>query len=35
MPYDDWKAQHQTDADGATQAAFQTALAENVGTTKA
>ena len=31
MPYDDWKAQHQTEADEAKQAAFRTAFAENVG----
>ena len=31
MPYDDWKAQHQTEADDAKKAAFDTAFAENVG----
>ncbi|WP_111732949.1 DUF1244 domain-containing protein [Roseovarius amoyensis] len=31
MPYDDWKAGHQTEADAAKQAEFQKAFAENVG----
>ncbi|KPP84056.1 MAG: protein of unknown function DUF1244 [Rhodobacteraceae bacterium HLUCCA08] len=31
MPYDDWKAQHQTEADAAKTAAFDKAFAENVG----
>ena len=31
MPYADWVAAHQTPADAAKQAAFQTAFAENVG----
>ena len=31
MPYDDWKAQHQTEADAAKQAAFGVAFRENVG----
>lgn len=31
MPYADWVAQNQTDADAAKQAAFQQAFAENVG----
>lgn len=31
MPFDDWKAQHQTEADADQQAAFKTAFAENVG----
>ena len=31
MPYDDWKAQNQTEADAAKQAAFAKAFAENVG----
>ena len=31
MPYADWVAQHQTEADAAKQAAFQKAFAENVG----
>lgn len=31
MPYDDWKAQHQTEADAEKQAAFKVAFAENVG----
>ena len=30
MPYDDWKAQHQTEADPEKQAAFRQAFAENV-----
>lgn len=33
MPYADWVAQHQTEADAAKQAAFQVAFAENVGKT--
>jgi len=31
MPYATWVAEHQTEADGAKQAAFQQAFAENVG----
>ena len=31
MPYDDWKAGHQTAADDAQRAAFEKAFAENVG----
>jgi uncharacterized protein len=31
MPYTDWAASHQTDADAAKQAAFQKAFAENTG----
>lgn len=31
MPYDAWRAQHQTEADAAKQAAFAKAFAENVG----
>jgi hypothetical protein len=31
MPYADWVAQHQTEADATKQAAFQKAFAENVG----
>lgn len=31
MPYEDWKARHQTEASPAQQAAFETAFAENVG----
>ncbi|SEL41435.1 hypothetical protein SAMN05443999_105139 [Roseovarius azorensis] len=31
MPYDDWRAQNQTDASAEQQAAFRTAFAENVG----
>lgn len=31
MPYADWVAQHQTEADAAKQAAFAKAFAENVG----
>ena len=31
MPYADWVALHQTEADAAKQAAFRTAFAENVG----
>lgn len=34
MPYDDWKARHQTEADDAKKAAFETAFAENVGDRK-
>ena len=34
MPYDQWKAQHQTEAGPDKQAAFKTAFAENVGTEK-
>jgi hypothetical protein len=34
MPYDDWKAQNQTPADAAKQAAFKIAFAENVGEDK-
>ena len=30
MPYDDWKAQHQTEASAEQQAAFEVAFAENV-----
>lgn len=33
MPYDDWKAQNQTEADAQTQAAFEKSFAENVGPT--
>ena len=33
MPYVDWVAQHQTEADAAKQATFQKAFAENVGKT--
>ena len=33
MPYDDWKARHQTEADDAKKAAFDKAFAENVGKT--
>jgi hypothetical protein len=33
MPYDDWKAQHQTEADDTKKAAFDKAFAENVGKT--
>ncbi|MEZ5911699.1 MAG: DUF1244 domain-containing protein [Paracoccaceae bacterium] len=32
MPYDDWKAAHQGEADEATKAAFEVAFRENVGT---
>ena len=32
MPYDDWKAKHQTEASADQQAAFKTAFAENVDT---
>ena len=31
MPYDDWKARNQTEADAAKQAAFEVAFRENVG----
>ncbi|WP_417249712.1 DUF1244 domain-containing protein [Celeribacter sp.] len=31
MPYDEWKNTHQTEADAATQAAFQKSFNENVG----
>ncbi|SEN56203.1 hypothetical protein SAMN05216227_101733 [Pseudorhodobacter antarcticus] len=31
MPYDDWRAQHQTPADSAKQAAFAQAFKDNVG----
>ncbi|WP_374646368.1 DUF1244 domain-containing protein [Tabrizicola sp.] len=31
MPYADWVAQHQTEADAAKEAAFRKAFAENVG----
>ena len=31
MPYADWRAQHQTDADPAKQAAFREAFAANLG----
>lgn len=31
MPYDDWRAAHQTEADATKQAAFETAFRENVG----
>lgn len=34
MPYDDWRAQHQTEADAAKQAAFAVAFKENVGPEK-
>ncbi len=34
MPYDDWKAQNQTEASPEKQAAFEKAFAENVGTDK-
>ena len=33
MPYDDWKARHQTEADATKKAAFDKAFAENVGKT--
>jgi hypothetical protein len=33
MPYDDWKARHQTEADDAKKAAFDKAFAENAGKT--
>jgi hypothetical protein len=33
MPYDDWKAQQQTEASADQQAAFRTSFAENVGKT--
>ena len=32
MPYDAWRAQHQTEASADKQAAFQVAFAQNVGT---
>ncbi|PPB82126.1 hypothetical protein LV82_00048 [Albidovulum inexpectatum] len=31
MPYEEWKARNQTEADAAKQAAFEKAFAENVG----
>jgi hypothetical protein len=31
MPYEDWRAQHQTEANSDQQAAFEKAFAENVG----
>ncbi len=31
MPYESWKAEHQTEADAAKKAAFETAFRENVG----
>ncbi|MFN3822691.1 MAG: DUF1244 domain-containing protein [Pseudorhodobacter sp.] len=31
MPYEEWRARHQTDADSAKQAAFQEAFSQNVG----
>lgn len=31
MPYDDWRAQNQTEASAAKKAAFETAFRENVG----
>ena len=31
MPYEDWKAQNQTEVDAAKQAAFEVAFRENVG----
>ncbi len=31
MPYDDWKAQHQSEASAEQQAAFEQSFAENVG----
>ena len=31
LPYDDWKAQHQTGADAAKTAAFEVAFRDNVG----
>jgi len=34
MPYDDWKAQNQTEADAGKQAAFKQAFADNVGASK-
>ena len=34
MPYDDWKAAHQTEASAEQKAAFEKAFAENVGTAK-
>jgi hypothetical protein len=33
MPYDDWRAQYQTEADDTKKAAFDKAFAENVGKT--
>jgi len=35
MPYEDWKALNQTEADAEKQAAFKVAFAENVGQDKA
>jgi hypothetical protein len=32
MPYEDWKARHQTEATAEQQAAFETSFADNVGT---
>lgn len=32
MPYENWKAKHQTEADDAQKAAFDKSFAENVGT---
>ncbi|MGB3178003.1 MAG: DUF1244 domain-containing protein [Albidovulum sp.] len=34
MPFDQWRAQYQTDADATQKAAFDVAFAENVGTPK-
>ncbi|WP_225026368.1 DUF1244 domain-containing protein [Xinfangfangia pollutisoli] len=34
MPYADWVAQHQTEADAAKKAAFEVAFAQNVGPAK-
>lgn len=34
MPYDEWKALHQSDSDDTQKAAFKTAFAENAGTPK-
>jgi hypothetical protein len=34
MPYDEWKAQHQTEATAEQQAAFETAFKENVANDK-
>ena len=31
MPYEDWRARHQTEADAATKVAFDAAFARNVG----
>jgi uncharacterized protein len=31
MPYEDWRAMHQTEADSGKQAAFETAFRDNVG----